>query len=196
MIGATSVTREVTAIGDVLDLRIVVVDPRPPFATSARLGEGARVIAGRPDGVLVVAAVAVAAFKYIRDDASQAVISVCIPFLAYLPAYRFGFSGVLATVTAGVLHAHRSRTQLAPTAFRILGGRHLLGQCVRIRRSRYRLPPYYRRSPSKRSDAASMSSAAQARSINTVQRRLTRVLDLQSIEAQILEDTASSEPDD
>jgi hypothetical protein len=41
-----------------------------------------------------------------------------------------------------------------------------------------------------------MSSAAQARSINTVQRRLTRVLDLQSIEAQILEDTASSEPDD
>ena len=52
MIGATSVTREVTAIGDVLDLRIVVVDPRPPFATSARIGEGARVIAGWPDGVL------------------------------------------------------------------------------------------------------------------------------------------------
>jgi CPA1 family monovalent cation:H+ antiporter len=122
VIGATSVTREVTAIGDVLDLRIVVVDPRPPFATSARLGEGARVIAGRPDGVLVVAAVAVAAFKYIRDDASQAVISVCIPFLAYLPAYRFGFSGVLATVTAGVVLSRYTPIVLAPNSRQLLFG--------------------------------------------------------------------------
>jgi Na+/H+ antiporter len=45
---------------------------------------------------------AVAAWKRISDPQLQGVISVVLPFLAYVPASRFGLSGVLAVVVAGV----------------------------------------------------------------------------------------------
>jgi CPA1 family monovalent cation:H+ antiporter len=41
-------------------------------------------------------------WRRIKDPQLQGAISVVLPFLAYLPAQRFGLSGVLAVVTAGV----------------------------------------------------------------------------------------------
>ena len=41
-------------------------------------------------------------WRRIKDQQLQGIISVVIPFIAYLPAQQFGLSGVLAVVTAGV----------------------------------------------------------------------------------------------
>jgi CPA1 family monovalent cation:H+ antiporter len=46
--------------------------------------------------------IAVELWRRIKDRQLQGVISVSLPFLAYLPATHFGLSGVLAVVTAGV----------------------------------------------------------------------------------------------
>ena len=46
--------------------------------------------------------------KWIDDPPVQIVISLLTPFAAYLPGERFGFSGVLAVVTAGLYVGWRS----------------------------------------------------------------------------------------
>jgi monovalent cation/hydrogen antiporter len=66
--------------------------------------------------------VAVLAWRALRDETTQATISVVVPFLAYLPAYYLGVSGVLATVTAGVLVSRYSPTVLQPRARELLTG--------------------------------------------------------------------------
>jgi CPA1 family monovalent cation:H+ antiporter len=50
----------------------------------------------------LVARLGVELWRRIKDQQLQGVISVVLPFLAYFPAQKFGMSGVLAVVTAGV----------------------------------------------------------------------------------------------
>jgi Na+/H+ antiporter len=69
---------------------------------------------------LIAGRIAVELWRRIKDKQLQGVISVTLPFLAYLPAVHFGLSGVLAVVTAGVYANHftpkvmtaASRTQI------------------------------------------------------------------------------------
>jgi Na+/H+ antiporter len=51
---------------------------------------------------LVVGRVAVEGWRRVTDTQLQGVISLLVPFLAYAPAQRYGISGVLSVVTAGV----------------------------------------------------------------------------------------------
>ncbi|MBD5656260.1 MAG: Na+/H+ antiporter, partial [Candidatus Eremiobacteraeota bacterium] len=62
------------------------------------------VIAGSGGCLIGLAAgfFAVVAWRAFRDTRLQTIVSVLLPFVAYLPAQRFGLSGVLAVVTAGV----------------------------------------------------------------------------------------------
>jgi Na+/H+ antiporter len=62
------------------------------------------VLAGAGGCLIGLAAgfLAVAAWRAFRDTRLQAIVSVILPFVAYLPTQRFGFSGVLAVVAAGV----------------------------------------------------------------------------------------------
>lgn len=71
---------------------------------------------------LAAAGLAVMAWRAMRDETLQGVISVCVPFLAYLPAYYVGASGVLATVTAGVVISRFSPAVLLPRARELLTG--------------------------------------------------------------------------
>lgn len=78
---------------------------------------------------LAVAAIARFAWRALTDETLQATISVVVPFLAYLPAYYIGASGVLATVTTGLAVSRFSPTLLQPRArdaHRILGDGGLL----------------------------------------------------------------------
>jgi len=59
---------------------------------------------------------AVELWRRIRDPQLQGVISVVLPFAAYFPAERFGLSGVLAVVTAGVYVNHLSPRVITPAA--------------------------------------------------------------------------------
>jgi NhaP-type Na+/H+ or K+/H+ antiporter len=71
---------------------------------------------------LAVAGLAVLAWRTLRDDTLQATVSVVVPFLAYLPAYYLGYSGVLATVTAGIVLSRFTPIVLEPTARELLVG--------------------------------------------------------------------------
>jgi CPA1 family monovalent cation:H+ antiporter len=62
--------------------------------------------------------VAVELWTRIKDQQLQGVISMSLPFLAYLPAEHFGLSGVLAVVTAGV-YANRFTPRVLTPASRI-----------------------------------------------------------------------------
>ena len=77
------------------------------------------------ESVLIgAAAAAMAAFAWraLKDETLQATISVVVPFLAYLPAYYIGASGVLATVTAGIAVSRFSPRLLQPHAREMLTG--------------------------------------------------------------------------
>jgi CPA1 family monovalent cation:H+ antiporter len=65
---------------------------------------------------------AVLAWRTIRDDILQGVISVVIPFVAYLPAYYLGASGVLATVTTGIFVGRYTPNVLRPRARELITG--------------------------------------------------------------------------
>ncbi|MFC4534103.1 Na+/H+ antiporter [Sphaerisporangium dianthi] len=56
----------------------------------------------------------------IKDGGAQIVLSLVTPFVAYLPAEHFGFSGVLATITAGFYLGTRGQGLLQPS-FRVTG---------------------------------------------------------------------------
>ena len=68
------------------------------------------------------AAIAVLAWRSLKDENLQATISVVVPFLAYLPAYYIGVSGVLATVTTGVVISRFAPLVLQPRAREMLTG--------------------------------------------------------------------------
>jgi len=61
-------------------------------------------------------------WKRIRDPELQGAIAILLPFLAYVPAQRFGLSGVLAVVTAGVYVNHYSPRIMTPAARTQVGG--------------------------------------------------------------------------
>ncbi len=63
---------------------------------------------------LVVGRAAIEGWRRIADAQLQGVISVLLPFFAYLPADRLGLSGVLATVTAGVYSSRATPTVMTP----------------------------------------------------------------------------------
>jgi Na+/H+ antiporter len=71
---------------------------------------------------LAAGGIAVVAWRAIKDDTVQATISVVIPFIAYLPAYYIGASGVLATVVAGIFVNSFTPTVLQPRAREMLTG--------------------------------------------------------------------------
>jgi NhaP-type Na+/H+ or K+/H+ antiporter len=55
-------------------------------------------------------------WRHIKDPQLQGVVSMTLPFLAYLPAQHFGLSGVLAVVTAGVYANRFTPRVLTPAA--------------------------------------------------------------------------------
>jgi Na+/H+ antiporter len=55
-------------------------------------------------------------WRRIKDSQLQGVISVVLPFVAYFPAQKFGLSGVLAVVTAGVYVSHLTPRVMTPAA--------------------------------------------------------------------------------
>jgi monovalent cation/hydrogen antiporter len=71
---------------------------------------------------VTAAAIAVWAWRSLKDENLQATISVVVPFLAYLPAYYIGASGVLATVTTGLVISRFSPIVLQPRAREMLTG--------------------------------------------------------------------------
>jgi Na+/H+ antiporter len=71
---------------------------------------------------LAAGGIAVLAWRAIQDDTVQTTIAVVIPFIAYLPAYYIGASGVLATVTAGIFVSRFTPTVIQPQAREMLTG--------------------------------------------------------------------------
>ncbi len=71
---------------------------------------------------ILAAAIAVLAWRALKDETLQATISVVVPFLAYLPAYYIGASGVLATVVTGVAVSRFTPIVLQPRAREMLTG--------------------------------------------------------------------------
>jgi monovalent cation/hydrogen antiporter len=71
---------------------------------------------------LAAAGLAVFAWRTLKEETLQATVSVVVPFLAYLPAYYIGASGVLATVTTGITLSRFTPTVLQPRAREMLTG--------------------------------------------------------------------------
>jgi CPA1 family monovalent cation:H+ antiporter len=71
---------------------------------------------------LAAGGLAVLAWSLIKDDMLQGTVSVVVPFLAYLPAYHIGASGVLATVTAGLFVNRFTPTIIQPLAREVISG--------------------------------------------------------------------------
>ncbi len=71
---------------------------------------------------LAAAGLAALAWRTLKDETLQATISVVIPFLAYLPAYYIGASGVLATVATGLAVSRFSPIVMQPRARELLTG--------------------------------------------------------------------------
>lgn len=64
----------------------------------------------------LIGRVAVEGWRRIKDTELQAVISLLLPFVAYLPAQRLGTSGVLEVIATGVLANRSTPTVLTPQA--------------------------------------------------------------------------------
>src|SRR5262245_25675075 len=63
---------------------------------------------------LVIGFAAAALIRRLDDPPVEVLLSLVVGFAAYLPADRFGFSGVLAAVTAGLVVGSRIGTILSP----------------------------------------------------------------------------------
>jgi monovalent cation/hydrogen antiporter len=71
---------------------------------------------------LLVGRIAVEAWRRITDTELQSVISLSLPFLAYVPAQVLGISGVLEVVTAGIYVSRFTPEVLTPeTRLRLVG---------------------------------------------------------------------------
>jgi Na+/H+ antiporter len=71
---------------------------------------------------LAVGGAAVLAWRAVKDDTLQGVVSLMVPFVSYLPAYYLGASGVLATVTTGLFVNRYTPTVIQPRARELVGG--------------------------------------------------------------------------
>ena len=81
--------------------------------SDALAGFAAAVVGGIAIGV-VVGVVAVVALRWLDNPPVEVLLSLVIPFVAYLPADRLGLSGVLAAVAAGLIVGNRLGTILGP----------------------------------------------------------------------------------
>jgi CPA1 family monovalent cation:H+ antiporter len=76
-------------------------------------GFAAAVVGGIAIGV-VIGMVAAALLRWLDNPSVEVLLSLVIPFAAYLPADRLGLSGVLAAVAAGLIIGSRLGTILGP----------------------------------------------------------------------------------
>jgi CPA1 family monovalent cation:H+ antiporter len=65
---------------------------------------------------LIAGGLIVTAWHFTRDDELQPIISLMAPYLAYLPAYHFKVSGVLAVVVTGIFVSRFTPRVLTPRA--------------------------------------------------------------------------------
>ncbi len=65
---------------------------------------------------VIIGRAAAAGWAQVRDPQLQGVISLTLPYLAYLPADRIGVSGVLTAVTVGLVVGRRTPRFLTPRA--------------------------------------------------------------------------------
>jgi monovalent cation/hydrogen antiporter len=96
--------------------RAAVLAVSGTFVLSQAIGGFAIAAAG---GIAIGAAVGWAGREILRridDPPVEVVVSLIIPFAAYLPADRLGLSGVLAAVTAGLVIGSRLGTILTPNS--------------------------------------------------------------------------------
>ncbi len=71
---------------------------------------------------LAAGGLAVMAWRLMPDETLQGLVSVTVPFIAYLPAYYIGASGVLATVTAGIFVSRFTPIVLLPRTREVMNG--------------------------------------------------------------------------
>jgi monovalent cation/hydrogen antiporter len=91
-----------------------------PFTLGHGLARLAEVVLGGIAYGLVVAVVIGRIRRHVHDPASQILISLITPFVAYIPAEELDVSGVLATVVVGVYLGTRSDGLIQP-ASRVTG---------------------------------------------------------------------------
>jgi len=95
-----------------------------PGGSFSPLEASARFVVVAAGGIvvgLVIGVVLTAVWQRISDPILEIVISLLVPFAAYVPAEAIGVSGVLAVVTAGILAGRRAARVLSPNA-RLIGG--------------------------------------------------------------------------
>ncbi|MDA8303327.1 MAG: Na+/H+ antiporter [Actinomycetota bacterium] len=86
-----------------------------PMGIGSGLAAFVRVAGGGVAFGLVVGWVASRSRRPLRDSASQIVVSLLVPFAAYLPADALGLSGVLATLTTGLVLGQQPSSELDPS---------------------------------------------------------------------------------
>jgi monovalent cation/hydrogen antiporter len=86
------------------------------FSVAQAIGDLARAVVEAIAIGIAAGSIAVLAWRFIKEDALQAVISISTPYLAYLPAQHLGASAVLAVVTAGLFVNRFTPTVLTPSA--------------------------------------------------------------------------------
>jgi Na+/H+ antiporter len=87
-----------------------------PFTFTHGLTRLAEVVAGGIAYGLAVALVTGRIRRFVRDPSIQILISLIIPFVAYVPAEELHVSGVLATVAAGLYLGTRTEGMLQPAS--------------------------------------------------------------------------------
>ncbi|HEV8545879.1 MAG TPA: Na+/H+ antiporter [Candidatus Limnocylindrales bacterium] len=102
---ATALVAYRAAVFAVASGAFVLSDVLAGFAIAAVGGIAIGVLIGRAGGAIL---------RRLDDPPVEVVISLVIPFAAYLPADRFGLSGVLAAVAAGLVIGGRLGTILSP----------------------------------------------------------------------------------
>jgi Na+/H+ antiporter len=87
-----------------------------PFTLSHALVRPLQVVLGGIAYGLVVAVVIGRVRRYVRDPATQILITLITPFVAYIPAQQLNVSGVLATVVTGIYLSTRTDGLLQPAS--------------------------------------------------------------------------------
>jgi CPA1 family monovalent cation:H+ antiporter len=104
---ATALVAYRAAVIAVVTGSFVLSDVLAGFAMAAVGGIAIGILVGRLSGAIL---------RRLDDPPVEVLISLVIPFAAYLPADRFGLSGVLAAVTAGLVIGSRLAKILSPNS--------------------------------------------------------------------------------
>lgn len=87
-----------------------------PFTVAHGLGRLAEVVVGGIGYGLLIGVITGRVRRYVRDPSLQILIALITPFVAYIPAEEMRFSGVLATVAAGIYLGTRADGLLQPAS--------------------------------------------------------------------------------